>query len=66
MFKKRSLQVKVVKDQDPYEGTFGRKTYQDYDKLGKTITKNVCIVIGAYIGADTLRRAAIYTLSAKV
>lgn len=61
MLKDRSLSVKVVKDTPNAEAQ-----PIDYEALVETVTKSVLIGIGVYIGADTLRKVIIYTVSAKL
>ena len=38
----------------------------DYHELAKVVTKSVSTCIVVYVGADTIRRAVVYILSAKV
>lgn len=63
MFKNRSLQIKMVKDGD-IESVDIQPI--DPDKIIKRITKSAILCIVVYVGADTLRRAAIYAWSAKI
>lgn len=55
---KRSLLVRVVKDPEPSPSV-------DYDHVAKLVTKNAVICIVTYVGADTLRRLAVYAMSGK-
>ena len=61
MWRKRSLQVKMVKDPEIVEAE-----PLDYEKLAELITRSVSTCIAVYIGGDIVRRAVIYTLSAKI
>ena len=64
MLKNRSLQVKMIKDDDSDIVNYSPPI--DYRDLAKVVTKSVSTCIVVYVTADTLRRAAIYFLSAKV
>jgi len=37
----------------------------DYEALAKLVTKSVVICIVSYVGADTLRRFAVYAMTTK-
>ena len=68
MFRNRSFLVKMVKDEDPIlnvEGLPGKDPI-DYRDLAKVVTKSVSTCITVYITADTVRRAIIYAISAKL
>lgn len=62
MLRNRSFQVKVVKDQEPDLPS----PPIDYHDLAKVITKSVSTCIGVYVGADIVRRVAVYLITAKL
>ena len=53
--------MKMVKDPEIVEAE-----PLDYEKLAELITRSVSTCIAVYIGGDIVRRAVIYTLSAKI
>jgi hypothetical protein len=61
MFNNRSLQLKMVKDQNVID----HSQPIDYEALAKLVTKSVVICIVSYVGADTLRRFAVYAMTTK-
>jgi len=63
MFKNRSLQIKMVKDGD-IESVDIQPI--DIDHIIKRVTRSIILCTIVYVGADTLRRAAIYAWSAKI
>ncbi len=62
MLRNRSLQIKMVKDGDEIP----ESPSVDIERVIKKVTRSVVICTLVYIGADTLRRGAIYALSAKI
>jgi hypothetical protein len=60
MFTNRSLQVKMIKD--PKVNT---AQPIDINELAGVITKSVATCILVYVGADTLRRVAVYAMTSK-
>lgn len=62
MLKNRSLQIKMVKDGAEVPDS----QPIDIDHIIKRVTKSVILCTIVYVGADTLRRAAIYAWSAKI
>lgn len=62
MLGNRSLQVKMVKDDDP-------NVYSppvELNEIAYLVTRSAVTILTAYISMDIVRRAAIYYLSAKV
>lgn len=62
MLGNRSLQVKMVKDDDP-------TVYSppvELNEVAYLVTRSAVTILTAYISMDIVRRAAIYYLSAKV
>ncbi len=62
MLRNRSLQIKMVKDGNEIPDN----SSVDIEQIIKKVTRSVVICTLVYVGADTLRRAAIYAWSAKI
>ena len=63
MLKNRSLQVKMIKDDN--SDIVGYSPPIDYRDLAKVVTKSVSTCIVVYVTADTARRVVIWAISAK-
>jgi hypothetical protein len=57
LLKNRAFLVKMVKDEDAHVNGVDST---DYHQLGKMVTKSAVIIIGVYMGADTLRQVLVH------
>lgn len=70
MFKKHTVQMKVVKDPKPTQPQAPARAPYDYVYIAREViaqsTKSAAILVGAYVGADTVRRCALHIVATKV
>jgi hypothetical protein len=70
MFKNKSIQVKVVKDDKSEPIVEPRMTPTDISRMaretGKDVVLGAAILIGAYVVADTLRQVTVKIVEAKL
>lgn len=71
MFKNRSLQVKVIKDDDPLMKNYKPKTTPaEYVQLAretaKDAVKGAVVLMSTYVAADTARRVVVHIIATKI
>ena len=65
MFKNRSVLVKMV--DDPKPTTSEKRWFDiDYKEVNKQATRSIATLVGAYILADTSRKAVIHIVETKI